>query len=275
MTITLWTCRAVFSTQARVRFPAVAGNSFRGALGFRVEPEVFAPRAAEGPSGLRDRPRPFVVRAAHLDGRSFSAGERVEARINVFSREVLPRIRAAFAAPRRRDEAAGLLDALRLEEWSEERVELDLRPRSAPGRIRLWLRTPLEMKGWDGAGLPPFPVLIARLRDRLSALAAFYGEAPLELDVKGLVERARAVEAVDGQLEQRRERRRSWRTGQTHALEGATGWVEYRGSLGEFVPLLEAGQWTGVGRHTVWGQGWIEIAEPGAPSISTLPPRGA
>ncbi len=39
--------------------------------------QIFEPRAAagEGPSGLSDWPRPFVFRAAHLDGQSVQTGE--------------------------------------------------------------------------------------------------------------------------------------------------------------------------------------------------------
>jgi hypothetical protein len=36
---------------------------------------MFAPAAAAGPSGLSDRPRPFVFRANHLDGRTVAPGE--------------------------------------------------------------------------------------------------------------------------------------------------------------------------------------------------------
>ena len=34
---------------------------------------------------------------------------------------------------------------------------------------------------------------------------------------------------------------------------------EYEGDLAEFVPYLEAGEFTGVGRHCTWGNGQIAI----------------
>ena len=46
--------------------------------------EPRAPRDAAGPSGFRDLPRPFVLRAASLDGRTFLAGEQFEIGINLF-----------------------------------------------------------------------------------------------------------------------------------------------------------------------------------------------
>ncbi|MGB9605238.1 MAG: CRISPR system precrRNA processing endoribonuclease RAMP protein Cas6, partial [Bryobacteraceae bacterium] len=38
-----------------------------------------------------------------------------------------------------------------------------------------------------------------------------------------------------------------------------TGEVEYEGDVAEFVPYLEAAQWTGVGRQTVWGKGELAV----------------
>ena len=47
---------------------------------------VFEPQAArgEGPSGLADWPRPFVFRAAHLDGRTIRAGEAFHFDVHIF-----------------------------------------------------------------------------------------------------------------------------------------------------------------------------------------------
>jgi CRISPR/Cas system endoribonuclease Cas6 (RAMP superfamily) len=56
--------------------------------------------------------------------------------------------------------------------------------------------------------------------------------------------------------------RRSSRTGQTHSLSGFVGTATYEGPFGIFLPLLEIGRWTGVGRQTVWGKGEIQVARP-------------
>jgi hypothetical protein len=53
--------------------------------------------------------------------------------------------------------------------------------------------------------------------------------------------------------------RRSSRTGQIHPIGGFVGDAEYEGELTEFVPVLSAAQWTGVGRQTVWGKGAIAV----------------
>lgn len=272
VSFTLWTCRASFVTRAPLRFPAHAGNAFRGALGFRLEEQVFRPRAEAGPSGLRDRPRPFVLRAGHLDGAELPASTPFELGLNVFAEPAADLLRQALAG---RGEGSRVLAAVELTGWAVEAVNLDLSPRPSPERVQLRFRTPVELKGWDGAGLPPFGVLAARLRDRLSALGAFYGGGAPALDYAGLSERAAEVRAVAGEVEAWRVERRSTRTGQRHSLGGVTGWAEYRGRMDEFVPLLEAGFWTGVGRHTVWGQGWMEMVEPGAPSMEISVAPGA
>ena len=72
-------------------------------------------------------------------------------------------------------------------------------------------------------------MLFARARDRVSALRSLYGEGPLGIDFRA--------------------------PGSVHPLGGLVGVAEYEGEFGEFVPFLEAAQWTGVGRQTVWGKG--------------------
>jgi CRISPR/Cas system endoribonuclease Cas6 (RAMP superfamily) len=58
--------------------------------------------------------------------------------------------------------------------------------------------------------------------------------------------------------------RRSSSTGHLHSIGGFTGWAEYSGPIGKFLPLLQIGRWTGVGRQTVWGKGEIRIGSADA-----------
>ena len=111
--------------------------------------------------------------------------------------------------------------------------------------------------------LPDFPILAARIRDRLSTLADLYGDGPLTIDFREFGRRAQGVAVVRQQLRFWRAERRSTRTGQTHSIGGFTGEVEYEGDLTEFVPYLHAASWTGVGRQTVWGKGEIAIRNLG------------
>jgi hypothetical protein len=52
----------------------------------------------------------------------------------------------------------------------------------------------------------------------------------------------------------------STKTKQRHGVGGLVGEAVYEGpGLREFVPVLEAARYCGVGRHTVWGNGVLEM----------------
>lgn len=194
----------------------------------------FAPRASDGPSGLRDSPRAFVLR---LDGpRSF--------RIHLFD------MRSDGPEIVRR----ALERILRVERAECERMRFPLDQRVEASRVRLTFVTPTELKGADR---PDFAVLFARLRDRISTLRARYQDGPLEIDFRAMGERACAIRMTRCEIDHVQAERVSRSTGQRHPLGGFTGVAEYEGALGEFLPYLEIGRYTGVGRQTVWGKGEI------------------
>jgi hypothetical protein len=256
--------RARVRAEARVAFPANAAVTIRGALGFVLSEEQFRPWRAGGPSGLRDAARPFVPRVRHLDGRTLEAGESFEIGLNLFAPGLERVFEEALREMARRGLGAGRV-GLQWEGWEAVTRKFDLRAGESCGRVAVTFLTPTEVKGWDGVGLPPFAVLAARARDRVSALQALYGSGEPALDFRGLGERAGAVRAVAGRLEIVRGSRKSARTGQTHPLSGFRGRVEYEGELGEFMPLLRAACYTGIGRQTVWGHGEIELETRNSP----------
>ena len=53
--------------------------------------------------------------------------------------------------------------------------------------------------------------------------------------------------------------RQSSRTGQRHGLGGFVGSATFEGDLADFIQLLRVAEWTGVGRHTPWGNGAIRL----------------
>lgn len=250
-----------------------------------VYARFFEPRAAlQGPSGLADWPRPFVFRTAHLDGRRVAPGEPFFFDVHVFdlqnpapeyfvlafqelAREGLGPGRGKAELTRadqlslHRTSLREIFDGQALREIAAIRpLTLDLRPPSHPvRRVRVIFRTPTDLKAHGRSGTAPdFAVLLARLRDRLSTLRALYGPGPLPIDFRALGNRAQQVLTTRAQLAWREAMRRSTRTGRRHALGGFVGQAEYEGDLTQFLPYLQAGQWTGVGRHTVWGLGEIE-----------------
>jgi len=247
---------------------------------------VFEPRAArgEGPSGLADWPRPFVFRAAHLDGRTIAEGETFHFDAHLFDvcDPALPYFALSFAqlaheglGPGRGRAELTAVDQLGLEGAPVSRVFEGGRFRTARlaaplevnlgkaaervERLRVRFITPTELKTAHAvADRPEFGILFGRLRDRISTLRALYGAGPLEIDFRAMGERAAAVRMTRCELTRRPVDRLSSRTGQRHPLGGFVGEAEYEGEMGEFLPYLRLGKWVGVGRQTVWGKGELE-----------------
>jgi hypothetical protein len=284
--------RVRFNLTARdtVRFPrAKPGNVLRGAFGamFRriaCTPEcrdartcarrsecayarLFEPAATAGtPSGLADSPRPFVFRAAHLDGQTIAPGAPFHFDVNVFlvSECVIDYFSRAFAELAQEGLGPGRGRAvLRSVDPVRHTVSLDADP-DATARVAVQFVTPTELKAGDCiVERPEFGVLMARIRDRLSTLRALYGEGPLELEFAEFGRRASAVRMTACELTHVHASRVSSRTGQRHGLDGFTGRAEYEGELREFVPFLRAARFSGVGRQTTWGKGELEVIEQG------------
>lgn len=273
--------------------PGTAANTFRGAFGdvFRrivcapgcrdarscarasdcAYARMFEPRSADerpGPSGFGDRPRPFVLRAASLDGRRFETGERFALHVNVFDPE-LPAIeyfRRAFMQLCEEGLGRGRPRIELVEAEERQAVEVDLAARRRPAdRITVAFLTPTELKiGGKILREPLFDAVFRRARDRVTGLVSLYQASVLsnpdlssETDFRGMGERAGAVRMTAGRFGEVEYERRSARTGQRHGLGGFIGEAEYEGDLAEFLPYLEAAWWTGVGRLTVWGNGQV------------------
>jgi hypothetical protein len=126
--------------------------------------------------------------------------------------------------------------------------------------VQIRFLTPTELK-FDNrlADQPEFSILFGRARDRVSTLRTLYGPGPLPIDFRQSGERAAQVRLVRSRLRTESIERRSSRTGQVHPIGGFVGEADYEGEIGEFLPILHAAAWTGVGRQTVWGKGQIEV----------------
>jgi hypothetical protein len=275
-----------FRALDRLHFPqGKSANVVRGAFGAvlrdtvpaEVYSRLFEPGAALGPapSGLSDWPRPFVLRVAHLDGLTISAGDTLFLDAHVFDihQAALPHFQAALArlaekglgpgrgrAALERTEELALDDSHR-ESGSPNRVVLEPESRGI-STVTVQFRTPTELKsGGEVADRPEFAILFRRLRDRISTLRTLYGQGPLQIDFRALGERAAQVRMRQCQLTWEQVNRRSGRTGQVHSIGGFTGEAVYEGDLAEFLPWLKAARWVGVGRQTVWGKGDVRVAD--------------
>ena len=249
--------RVCFTCEARetVVFPRLkAGNTLRGALGDLTVSPVLDP----GPSGFRQPPKPYVLRAHELDGKSFRAGQKFGFSVHKFGQiegleERFRALGSTGIGPGRGTFEVKNVDfsVQNLPLWGQKQARL----------VRLGFVSQTDLGGEPDGGLGSFGNLFARVRDRISTLMRFYQGGAPDLDYIALGKRASLVEVVSSDLTRVEVTRRSSRTGQVHQIGGWTGTVEYSGELGEFLPWLEAAWWTGVGRHTVWGNGVIEISD--------------
>lgn len=269
-------------------FPGASStNVVRGVFGTllaRVSPpevyrRLFTPAGTNGPSGMADRPRPFVFRAAHLGGSTVHPGQTFFFDVHVFDlqRPFLPYFKAAFTevasaglGPARGRARLECVEQLDLEDHS---YPLDAAP-GPPLSISLGAESdlveavtvrfisPTELKtSGQLVDRPEFSVLFARIRDRIATLSSLYGRGPLPMDYRGMGERAASVGLRRCDLTWENATRKSSRTGQIHPLGGFTGDAEYEGALTEFVPWLQAARWSGVGRQTVWGKGDLRVLD--------------
>jgi hypothetical protein len=261
-----------FQFQARDHFefpPFLTGNIFRGALGSFLQsanPGAYGAlfgRAASDASLRTTLPRPFALRCRNLDGRSYSPGEVFSLHLNLFLSDLrlLEALTAAATAMGHKGFGPLRSRAELLLPPQHRHYSLAMDDSVEPAHaIRIHFDSPTEIKT-DGGVTEPchFPALIEQIVRRLEHLSALYGSGPLALDSKALRKQADAIQLRSANLKRVDVSRRGSRLGQTHPIGGFVGGAEYSGDLTPFIRLLEAASFTGVGRHTVWGNGEISI----------------
>ena len=105
----------------------------------------------------------------------------------------------------------------------------------------------------------PFHVFWRRLIGRISALAYFHCGESLEMDFKGLIEKATVVETTDSTLRWKDWTRYSSRQDRKMQLGGLIGRVTYAGELAEFVPFVALGVFLHVGKNATFGLGKYRV----------------
>jgi hypothetical protein len=260
-----------FEARDEIRFPdGKAANVLRGGFGNALRAvapsatyeEIFEPKSAgRGPSGLADPPRPFLFRAWRLDGQRVAKHDDFHFDVHVFgSAEIAGVVTCALEYLFERGAGVGRGRA-KLTATKDESCELRLLTPEPATRVKVTFVTPTELKHEGRVVVQPdFPILIRRVRDRIATLMTLYGSGEPRLDFELFAETAEQVRTVRADLDVRDVARTSGRTGQTHSIGGMVGEAEYAGPLGEFIPFLRAAYYTGVGRHTVWGNGCIETS---------------
>jgi hypothetical protein len=141
------------------------------------------------------------------------------------------------------------------------------KPNPEPWLMSIQFLTPTFLRA-DGEVVrrPEFHHVFKRLRDRINALSTFYGDGPLDVDFRGLGERAERVPTVSSKIEWVDRFRTSSKTHQRHQLSGFVGECTYEfPSLESGISNVELLQWLAlgelvhVGKHTAWGNGWYQV----------------
>lgn len=109
---------------------------------------------------------------------------------------------------------------------------------------------------------PRFRVLVQRLLERLSALAAHFSDAPLTLDFKQLIGDAERVELVEDQTRWVELDSYSTRKRGHTPISGFVGRAVFEGEMEPFLPWLTWGQFVHVGKNAVKGDGWYALSPP-------------
>ena len=106
---------------------------------------------------------------------------------------------------------------------------------------------------------PEFHHIIRTLLRRLSSLSYFHCGERLDLDFKGLVERAGLVKTVKCDTRWYDWERYSSRQNTRMKMGGILGRVAFEGDLEEFVPFIRLGEMLHAGKGTSFGLGKYEI----------------
>jgi hypothetical protein len=128
-------------------------------------------------------------------------------------------------------------------------------------RLTVRFLTPTRLKH-EGqfARRPDFHILIRALLRRISTLAYFYCGAHWELDFKRVIAAAETVQTTQHAVEWVDVERFSTRQQEHVKLGGVVGEMTYAGDLAPFRALLALGEWTHVGKGTVFGNGQYRLA---------------
>ena len=105
----------------------------------------------------------------------------------------------------------------------------------------------------------PFHIFWRRLVGRISALAYFHCGESLEMDFKGFIDQAMAVETVECNLRWHDWTRYSQRQDTRMQLGGLVGSITYAGELEPFLPFIALGQHLHVGKNATFGLGKYRV----------------
>ena len=255
---------------------------------------LIAPMRAEGEPGSDQRPRPYVTRPPV--GRRYAAGETLSFGLALFgaAAPLFPYVVMAaqgleesgigrpLAANNGRRGQLQISEIASVHPLSGARQVLYQRGSAlvqtpglpvTPAEVRAYAATLPEhvaalelltpMRLVDGDRLVKrltLRPLIQRLMRRLDDLSLAYGEGPLAVDFRALLDLAESVRVVDDNTRWLDVVSYSARQRNRTPIGGLVGTISFAGELAALRELLVWGSLTHVGKNAVKGDGWYSIA---------------
>jgi len=106
---------------------------------------------------------------------------------------------------------------------------------------------------------PDFHHVVRSLLHRISALSYFHCKEELNIDYRGIIEKAKKVKIEKSNLSWEDIERYSTRQKTRMKMGGFTGKITYKGDLADFIPFLLLGEQIHLGKSTTFGLGKYEI----------------
>lgn len=132
----------------------------------------------------------------------------------------------------------------------------------SPRRISLTFWTPTRIKARNQLTKKiSFDLLLKNLLRRASLLAQICTGAAWEIDYRGLIRQAEAIECSRSTLYWLDWKRYSARQKADMRLGGFMGTVSFDGNLAPFLPILRMGEYIHIGKACTFGLGKYEITE--------------
>ena len=233
---------------------------------------------------FNNKPRPFVFEPLIQEEKVFKSQESIEFKLNLFgySKDFLAYIIEAWKQLENQGIGLGRGKFILEEVWVENNIvgskqriyskqfgfdnsSKDLINKSTLNKLqnclnkkKILLRflTPvlLKHKG-DYVEKITFYKLMKNLFRRLSSLSVFYGKKQLDIDFNSYLEKAKDIKLIKDTTNWESWYRYSNRQNKKIKMKGLVGEVVYEGNLEEFLSYLILGQYTHVGKNTVFGLG--------------------
>lgn len=280
----------IFTAERTGRLPDWLGSTWRGAFGRELKSLVCVtglqtcescslvrqcpyPRVFETPPDpsrgkmrkYTDVPRPYVLLSS--PGGTITAGQSLQLEYRLFGREIQHRALLVSALERAAARGLGRSSVpLRLDQVAQAETEtldeaFDVLPApSATLTLELLQPLRLRVRGTPvGPGDLTFGDLFSALLRRISMLCTFH-QQPFETDFRGLVAQARELDWLQRDLRLKPLKRYSNRQQRAIDLSGLVGTLVLSATAAKpFLPYLQIGQHTLVGRGAVMGLGEYRI----------------